>query len=356
MRYYFNYGELMNLCIDILKILNVPYKKAEALAGNLLRADSRGIKSHGLNFFSMYIEMIENGLIKPMANYEVIKETESSALIDGHMDIGQFVCQEAVKIAINKAKKNLFSIIGIKNMGHAGHIGDYTRMISDNKLIGIMYLNCDIDVAPFGGREKVIGTNPMSYAIPAGEEDPIIIDFATSATAGGYILERLRRGVKLEKNWAIDKEGNMTVDPLELFDDKTFPIEWGDNFTGAILPAAGHKGYGLGLLVDILSGALTGGKCNGDVIDGENFACIQAINPEIFVSFEHYSKVVDKLIRKIRLSAPMPGVEKVLIPGDPERIKEKESKEKGIEIEDNLWQELCKICDKYEVNINSLLK
>lgn len=269
------------------------------------------------------------------------------------MDIGQYVCQEAAKIASKKAKNNFIGIVGIKNIGHAGHIGDYTRMILDENLIGIMYLNTDIGMAAFGGKEPVLGTNPISYAIPADKENSIIIDFATSATAGGYISKRLRNGEKLEKGWAIKKDGLETTDPKELFEDASFPITWGDNFTGALLPAAGHKGYSLALVVDIFAGALTGGRCDGDVIEGENFAYIQAINPEIFVSFEEYSKRVDKLIKKIKSSSPRPGVKEVLIPGDPEREYEKKALANGIEIEDKMWQELREMCDKYGVNINN---
>ena len=285
--------DLLNVLIEILLKINVPIKKAVALAGNLVRSDLRGISSHGLNHFSFYIEMIENGVIRPKANYEIIKDTASTALIDGNMDIGQFVCQDAVKIASKKAKNNLIGIVGVKNIGHVGHLGDYTRMILDENLIGIMYVNVDIGVAAFGGKESVLGSNPISYAIPAGKEKPIIIDFATSATPGGNISKRLRSGAKLEKGWAINKDGFETDNPKELYKDLSFPIAWGENFTGAILPAAGHKGYGLALVADIFAGALTGGICDGDVIDGENFAFIQAINPEIFVSKEEYLKIVD---------------------------------------------------------------
>lgn len=347
---------LFNVLVEILLKIDVPTEKAKALAGNLVRSDLRGISSHGLNHFSMYVEMIKNGVIRPKSNYIIIKETASTAMIDGNMDIGQYVCQNAAKIASKKAKNNLIGIVGVKNIGHVGHISDYTRMILDENLIGMMYLNCDIGVAAFGGKEPVLGTNPISYAIPAGKENSIIIDFATSATAGGYILKRMREGEKLEKGWAINKDGFETTDPKDLFEDVSFPIAWENNFTGAMLPAARHKGYSLALVADIFAGALTGGKCDGDVIEGENFAYIQAINPEIFVSFEEYSKRVDKLIKKIKSSSPRPGVKEVLIPGDPERESEKEALTNGIEIEDKMWQELIEICDKYGVDVNNYLK
>jgi len=347
---------LLNLLVDILLKIDVPTEKAKALAGNLVRSDLRGIRSHGLNNFSMYIKLIKNGVIKPYSNYKIVGETASTAFIDGNMDIGQYVCQEAAKIASKKARNNFIGIVGLKNIGHAGHISDYTRMILDENLIGIMYINTNSGVAPFGGKEPVLGTNPISYAIPAGKENSIIIDFATSATAVGYIRKRLRNGEKLEKGWVIKKDGFETTNPKELFEDTSFPIAWGDNFTGALLPAAGHKGYGLALAVDIFAGALTGGRCADDIRRGENFAYIQAINPEIFVSFEEYSKRVDKLIRKIKSSSPKPGVKGVLIPGDPERESEKEALKNGIEIEDKMWQELIGIGDEYGIDVNKYLK
>ncbi|MHA1687085.1 MAG: Ldh family oxidoreductase [Candidatus Heimdallarchaeaceae archaeon] len=345
---------LEKIIIEILKSVGVSDEKAKIVAGNLVRSDMRGIRSHGINHLGMYVEFVEKGIIYPASEPKIIRETSTAALIDGKMGFGQVVCKEAVEIAVKKAKKHGVGVVGIINCGHVGHLSDYTRMILDEGMIGIMLVNCDKGVAPYGGKDIVLGTNPISVAIPAGKEDPIIADFATSVTAGGYIALRLKKGEKMPEGWAIDSDGNSTTDPRDLFKDASLPIKWGDNFIGAILPAAGHKGYALALIVDVLAGALAGGKCNGDVIEGENGVFVQVINPEIFVSREEFEKRVDKLIRACKLSAPRPGFDKVLIPGDPEREAEKKSLKYGILVDEDLWNELLALGKKYGVDVKKI--
>lgn len=345
-----NYVEV---CVEILKTVGVPREKGEHLVKNLMRADMRGISSHGVNHFFMYVDLLEKGVINPKAEPEIVRETPSIALINGHKGFGQLACKEAAELAAKKAKENVVGSVGVFNCGHVGHISDYTRMILEKGMIGIMYLNCDPSVAAYGGKKSILGTNPISFAIPAGEEDPIIIDFATSVTAGGYITDKLRKGEKMPEGWAIDSSGNPTTDPKDVIiatAEETLKI------IGAQLPAAGHKGYGLALAVDVLAGALTGGKCDGDVALGENFAFIQAIDPGGFVPREEYEKRVDKLIRTCRASPTRPGVEKVLIPGDPERKAEKEALELGIPVAQEVWEELSELGQKHGINVKEIVR
>lgn len=347
---------LMEICMEILEAVGVSEDKAKFLVGNLIRSDLRGIRSHGINHFSMYINLIETGTIDPEGEPQIVRETPSTAVIDANMGFGQIACQKAAELAVEKARENVVGAVAVLNSAHAGHIGDYTRMILDKDMIGIMYLNCDKGVVPYGGKDIVLGTNPISYAIPAGEEDPIIVDFATSACAGGHLMDRLRKGEKIPDGWAIDSSGHVATNPKDLFKDPSFPLRWGDNFVGALLPAAGHKGYGLALAVDVLTGALTGGKCDGDVVEGENFAFLQAIDPEGFVPRREYEKRVDKLIKACRSSSPQAGIKEVLIPGDLERRAEREALELGISIEENLWEELSNIGKKYSVDVNKIIR
>jgi ureidoglycolate dehydrogenase (NAD+) len=332
--------ELVRKSLGILSSIGVPERDARVLVESLIRADLRGIRSHGMSRLSMYVRLIRNGTIQPQREPEILRKGPCSALIDGNHCLGQVACRKAVEVVIGMARENSIGTVGIRNIGHAGHISDYTRMIQKEGLIGVMYLSSDSTVAPFGGKSKIIGTNPISFALPAGREDAIIVDFATSATAGGYIVERLRKGEKMPVGWAVDGAGKSTTDPKDLFKSASLPIAWGSNFVGAILPAAGHKGYALGLIVEVLAGALTGGKVNGDITIGENYAYMQAISPDCFVSMDEYQSVVDTLVRKCRESSPQPGVTAVLIPGDPERRAEEENARLGIPLEDSLWEEL----------------
>lgn len=346
--------KLEKIVTEILKSAGAPEEKSKIVAGNLVRSDLRGIRSHGINHLGMYIEFIEKGIINPKSEPKIVRETSSTALIDGKMGFGQVICKEAAELAVEKAKEYGVGTVGVVNCGHIGHLSDYTRMILNKGMIGIIFANCDKGVAPYGGKDIVLGTNPISVAIPAGEEDPIIADFATCVTAGGYIALKLKKGEKMPEGWAIDSSGIPTTNPKDLFKDASLPVKWGENFIGAILPAAGHKGYALALIVDVLSGALTGGRCNGDVIEGENGVFIQTINPEIFVSRDEFEKRVDKLIRACKSSSTRPGFDKVLIPGDPEREAEKKSLKFGIPIDEGLWKELLALGDKYGIDAKKI--
>jgi len=151
-------------------------------------------------------------------------------------------------------------------------------------------------------------------------------------------------------------DGNPTTKPGDLFKDTSPPVKWGDNFIGAILPAARHKGYALALVADVFAGALTGGRCNGDVIEGENGVFMQAINPEAFIPREEFEKRVDTLIRACRFSSPRPGFDKVRIPGDPEREAEEKAWKFGIPIDEELWKELVELGEKYGVDVYKIVK
>jgi len=346
--------DLTKFVTEIFKAVGVPEEKAKITAGNLVRADMRGIRTHGVNRLSMYINLINRGVINPKSEAKIVRETPTTALIDGNMGLGQVICKEAVELAVKKAKENGVSAVGVINCLHVGHLQDYTRLIAERGMIGIMCVNTWKAVAPYGGKDKVLGTNPMSVAIPAGEEDPIVVDFATSATTGGYIVYKLKKGEKMPEGLVIDSSGNPTTEPKDLFRDTSLPIKWGDNFIGAILPAARHKGYALALIVDVLAGALTGGKVDGEVAEGENCVFIQAINPDAFVSREEFERRVDKLIRACKSSSPRPGFDKVRIPGEPESEAEKKSLELGVQIDEELLNELVALGKRYGVDTSGI--
>lgn len=349
-------NEYKGVCFSILNKLGVNEEEAKPLVENLYSSDLHGISSHGLNNLDLYVDFIEERVINPHAKPEVINESSSIALVDGNGGFGQTCCVEAAKLAVKKAKETMNSSIGVKNCGHVGYIGYYARIILEEGLIGIMYVNSSASVAPYGGKRPIIGTNPISYALPAGKEDPIVADFATSATAAGYIKKRISEGKNIPKGWALDSLGYEVIDPRKLFRDTSTPLTWENNFVGSLQPAAGHKGYALGLVVDVLAGALTGGSCDGDIIEGKNYAFLQAINPDGFVSREQYNSRIDKLIRTCRNSLPRPGFEEVLVPGDPERRSKKESLEKGIPISSEMWKSIEKLGCKYGINVNKFLE
>lgn len=342
--------KLKKILVEITLLYGVSLEKAECLIDNIVNSDKRGLRSHGTNNFVGYLNNIKKGIINPNAEPEIIHESDSTALIDGNQGIGQYICKFAAMKAIEKALKSIVGTVIVRNCGHIGHVSDYTRMILQKGMIGILYTSTNSGVAPFGGRDAILGTNPLSYALPAGKENPMIIDFATSVAAGGRISLALKRGEKIPEGWAIDSNGEMVTDPKKLFTQSPS----GNEFTGVLLPAGGHKGYALALFIDVVAGALSGGRVNGDVIPGENFVFIQAINPDGFIPREAYNERVDKLIKACKSSRTQQGVAEILLPGEPEIRYEQECARLGIPIDEKVWEGITDIAKKANIDIDKV--
>jgi uncharacterized oxidoreductase len=226
-------------------------------------------------------------------------------------------------------------------------------MALEQNMIGVLFANSDISVAPWGGRRPMLGTNPVSFAIPAGKEKPIVVDYATAAVAEGKIRAAFLRGDKIPDGWILDKDGKPSTNPADLFEPPLPPVQV--KIAGAQLPMAGHKGFGLGLVVDILGGALTGAGCDGDVKMG-NGVFLEAINVDSFIPLKNYQATVDKLIRDIKASPKAPGVTEILMPGEPElKAAEKRSRD-GIPIPDATWAGIVNVAKELRVDLDKVLK
>src|SRR5208282_5397889 len=251
---------------------------------------------------------LREGTIKPDAKFEIVREQESVLLINGNWGFGQVICTKTMQMAIDKAKKTGTCAAGIFNCNHIGRLSDYSKMALQDDMIAFVAVNSDPCVAPYGGTRAVLATSPISYAVPADAEKPIIVDFATSVAAEGKVRAALYKGVQLP---------------------------------GALLPAGGHKGFGLALVVEALAGALTGTGCDGEITYGmTNGVFILVLNIDSFISSESFKERIDKLIRSVKSSPTAPGFTEILIPGEPEYREEERRSKKGIPIPDAAWKTL----------------
>jgi len=291
-----------------------------------------GHDSHGVIRISQYLRLMKEGKMKPGAGVEVVRETGSTALVNGNWGFGQVVAKRSMEIAIEKAEKNGIGAVGVFNCNHVGRLVDYTAMAAARDMIGVMMCHGVPSVPPFGGIDRMFSPGPISVALPAGSQKPILLDISTSVVAEGKVRVKLRRGEKVPLGWIIDKEGRPTQNPADLYAG------------GAILPLGGevgYKGFGLGLFVDLMSGALTGSGCaSSPEFRGGNGVFMMAVNISDFTGLDDYKRRVDELVARIKASRKAPGVKYIFLPGEPELREEERRLAEGIYVEDETWEEI----------------
>ena len=330
------------LIIDVLKKFGVPEEDAKITADVFVDADLKGFTSHGIGRFPQYITALKLGNINPKPDIKIVKESPATAVIDGDLGLGQVVGKKAMELAIEKAKNVGVGVVATKNANHFGIAGYYSELAMNQDMIGITITNTEPAMAPFGGKEKILGTNPIAIAFK-GNKYKFSLDMATASIARGKIFEALRKKVKIPEGCAVDKDGKPTTDPAKALE-------------GCILPFGGPKGYGLALAIEIISaigGAQMGTNVKGTAnptdkcTKGDFF---MAINPEFFGDKEEFMEKVDNLVEEIKNSKPAEGFS-ILIPGEIEKMNIEKNKN-GFEIDDALYNKLKDICDKNGLNIN----
>jgi uncharacterized oxidoreductase len=256
-----------------------------------------------------------------------------------------------MNVCIEKARKSVVGLVTAKNSQHAGRLNTYAEMAMSQNMIGIASVNSASYVAPFGGKTKQLGTNPLCFAIPSGKEPPMILDMATSVWARGKIMVYLARGEELPEEIFMDPDGNSTTDPSWYAKGGVLR-----NLGGEI---AGYKGFGLSLLVEILTGALTeGGVSNSEEYRsrpfyGGNGIFMMAIDVGQITELDQFKKRVDNLLSTVKNSPTAPGYNEILIPGEPERQSKEKRLKEGIFIEDKTWGDLTALAKELNVKTPS---
>lgn len=332
-----------SIIIEILTRMNVKREHAEIVADVTVDANLKGFTSHGIGRFPQYIKGLKAGTISIDAEIEIEKETPAMALINGNHIFGHVVAYKGMEIAIEKAKNTGIGIVGIHDSNHFGVTGYYTDMAIMQDMIGIVVANTEPAVAPIGGKEPILGTNPIAIGIPSNK-NYVSVDMATSASARGKLLEAVRKGQKIPENVALDAEGNPTTDPEEAL-------------KGSILPFGAHKGYALAFMIEILSGPLVraayGKSVTGTANPEEKCTkgdLIIVIDPSKFVDIEEFKEDVDDFVEEIKNSG-----ENIFIPGDMEVINIKKSNKEGLPIDDKLYMQIKEISDEVSFDLEDFL-
>ena len=344
---------LTQFSIKVFQHFGVPEDEATLAAEVLATSDLRGIESHGVARLLTYFDMLTLGRINPRPNVKIVRESASTATVDGDNGLGLIVGPKANEIAMKKAEEAGTGWVSVCHTNHYGIAGYYVLKALERDLIGWAMTNSTKLVAPIWGAERMLGTNPIAIAFPGKEEPPIVIDMATSACAYGKIEIARRKQQKIPKGWAINKDGMDAEDPNEMIEGGALsPL-------GSFRDMGGHKGFCLASMVDILCCVLSGANWGpwappfalrqeipsrsvGKGI-GHFFG---AMKIEAFIDTDEFKRQIDDWIRTFRKTRPQPGIPRVLIPGDPEREAEEIRKNEGIPLVMPVVEDLRRISSK----------
>jgi LDH2 family malate/lactate/ureidoglycolate dehydrogenase len=355
----FSYEQLFSFSKDIFLKIGCSKQDAKTAAASLLSADLQGVDSHGVARLSGYVRLWEVKRINARPAIKIIHETPSTATMDGDSGLGLVIAPYAMKVAIEKAKQVGTGWISVKNSNHFGIAGVHAMMALKNDMIGIAMTNASALVAPTFSVERMLGTNPIAVAIPAGDEPAFVADFATTTAANGKLEILQRKNAAMPVGWAQTKDGEPSTDPHALKDG------------GALLPLGGdrehgsHKGYALGSIVDIFSAVLSGANYGPWVppfpayvampenMPGEGIGhFFGAMRIDAFRPATEFKTHMDKWIQRFRAAKPVKGKDRVFIPGDIEREMEEVRRKEGIPLLQPVVDDLKKLGEKLEVSVN----
>ncbi|MDH5174568.1 MAG: Ldh family oxidoreductase [Elusimicrobiota bacterium] len=334
---------LENFVTEVFKKLGLSNSDARIVADIIVAADLRGFSSHGVSRLKRYVEGIKTGSIEPVARIKVVKETPVSALIDGGNGLGQVVAYRAMQKCMEIAEKTGVGFVGAKNSNHFGIAGYYSAMALAKNMVGISVTNARASVAPTFGVEPVLGTNPISVAVPTGGRFPFVLDMATSIIQRGKLEVLERENKEMLSGWAIDEKGKTLINPQRvtrgIFARKAALLPLG----GIGEDFSGHKGYGLGLLVDILCAGLTGANYGlhlsrsrkGGYNLGHFFG---AIKIELFRPIDEFQNTIDSMFKEIKGSRKFPGEKRIYVAGEKEFEMENRKKKEGIPIHPEVFK------------------
>jgi L-2-hydroxycarboxylate dehydrogenase (NAD+) len=357
--YIINYSRLWEFACGVFKKMNCPEDEARMAADVLLSADLRGIDSHGVARLSGYVRLWEAKRINSTPQIRIEHETPSTAVVDGDGGLGLVVAPKAMEIAIEKAKHAGTGWVAVNHSNHFGIAGYHALMAVKQDMIGMAMTNASPLVAPTFSIERLLGTNPICVAIPAGEQPPFVADFATTTAANGKLEILQRKNQDAPVGWIQKKDGSTSTNPHELKDG------------GALLPLGSdrehgsHKGYCLGAWVDIFSAVLSGANYGPWVPPFVSFLqppanpvgkgighFFGAMRIDAFRPPADFKQHMDNWISRFRSAQTIDGIESVIIPGDPERQTESERRQHGIPINARVWEDLVLLGKKLNVAVS----
>lgn len=331
---HFTADRLAAFAVSAYSALGLPRHDAELVADTLVQADLWGHTSHGVMRTFWYAARIRSGAMTCTTEPELAVDGGAIAVIDGRDGVGQVIAAHAMREAVERAKAHGIGAVAVRNSGHFGTAMYYTRMACRSGCIGFMSTNASPAMAPWGGREKRVGTNPWSLAAPAGRYAPMMLDIANTAVARGKLYAARQRGETIPEGWAIDQDGSPTTDPVA-------------GIAGNILPFAGHKGYAIATMMDVLSGVLSGSHFGADVVgpyvpegrSGVGHLAV-ALDIERFRPLAEFCRDMDRLVDSIKSTPRTPEADEVFYPGELEARAEDHHRREGIVVPQDTIDEL----------------
>ncbi len=327
----------------LLVALDTPNDLAELVASSLVGANLAGHDSHGVGLVPGYAAQIRAGTLKPAARASV--EPASGMLatlaVNGAMGWGPPAGFLATEKTMERARQYGIAVAVIRECQHIGRVGQYVERIAAQNLIGIVTCNSTSGVAPFGGKHRTLGTNPIAIAAPRqGGQAPVMFDGSTSVVAGNKLKVQFDKGLPAPAGWIIDRDGQPTTDAEDYFTG------------GALLPLGGHKGYGLGVMVELLAGLLSGNSAAflPDFAAG-NGVLVMVIRPDAFIPLDQYLAQVERACAALKAAPSMDPSRPILLPGEPEQIARAERTANGIPMAEATWQSLYELSDSLGVAI-----
>ncbi len=356
-RPYVPFQLLNDFMIEVFQKVGVPAEDAAICADVLLESDRRGVESHGCNRFKpIYIDRIDAGILNPVTEFEIVRETPTTAVVDGHNGMGMVVAKRSMQMAIDKAKKFGMGMVAVRNSTHYGIAGYYATMASKENMIGITGTNARPSIAPTFGVENMLGTNPLTFAMPTDEPFPFLIDCATSISQRGKIEYYARAGKPTPAGMVIGRDGKAMTDSQDI-------LKALNEKRAALVPLggigeelAGYKGYSYAVVVEILSAALQAGSylrmlsgigANGEKIPYPLGHFFIAIDTEAFEGAESFKKTAGNILRELRASEKAPGEERIFTAGEKAYETWLWRKDRGVPVGEAVQKEMIGLRDRF---------
>ncbi len=331
---------LREISAQILAAAGSSDEEAGKVAARLVDANLHGHDSHGVIRVPQYVGQVQSGAIVPNQKAEVVAETDTVTVLDGHNGYGQIMGEQSIQAAIDKAARHGIAMSALRNSAHLGRVGDWPEMAANAGMASLHFVNATgipLRVVPHGGRDGRGTTNPIAMGMPVSGGPHVILDFATSATAEGKVRVARNKGVEIPHDCLVDAEGNPTTDPNHLYTDPP----------GSLLPfggaVSGHKGGALWLMCDLMAGALTGGGCSKPPETAARFSSGMLsilIAPQAYGDSSAIGAEIERYLEFVKSSRPrVPGGE-VLLPGEPEQRAKAERTRSGIPVDPTTWEHI----------------
>ncbi len=327
----------------IFQAAGLPEDQAHIVTDHLVDANLVGHDSHGIIRMPGYAQSLSKGGIQPAGNHKIVRETPASLVIDADRGIGIVVAHQAMQMAVDRALQHTLGAVAVHRASHIGRLGDFPPLAAQRDCIGVLILNGGGRfTAPFGGTARRLPPNPIAISVPAPDGPPLMLDITTSIAAGGKVDIYLVRNQPLPEGWLIDREGNPVTDPDAFRRDDVAMLPLGG--------PAGHKGYGLAMMIDAIAGGLSWAGCSAEqpTRGGSGFLAL-AIKIESFIDLDDFKREIQILIDWVKSSPTLPGVDRIYLPGEIENETRRQREAEGIYLETPTWTDILDVAKELDV-------